>query len=97
MYVRAAKRVKISSQEVRDAALLGKLGDDSAIDTATTGIDLPFDGQELACWTQKNRISEMTVSELVSGIKVRNFHVLHSWLLQRGQDLVPVSTLTLCQ
>ena len=93
MYVRAAKRVKISPRDVRDAALLGKLGHD----LATTEIDLPFDGKELSCWTEKNRISEMTVSELVSGIKVRNFHVLHSWLLQRGQDLVPVSTLTLCQ
>ena len=78
MYVRPAKRVKVSSQEVRDAALLGKLGNDGVIDTATTGIDLPFDGQELACWTQKNRISEMKASELVSGIKVRSLDVLHS-------------------
>ena len=73
MYVRAAKRVKISPRDVRDAALLGKLGHD----LATTEIDLPFDGKELSCWTEKNRISEMTVSELVSGIKVRNLDVLH--------------------
>ena len=67
MDIRPSKRLKVSEQVVQDAAFLKSFSQNGT----NTEVDLPFDAAEISCFVGRARAPNMSVKDLVAGLKVR--------------------------